>query len=106
VLGGRAATGLLVAAGRPDATEVALRRSALSVSDDGRLTGEVVEVRTTPGQLRLVVRTDLGELDAVASLDRRLVPGDGVRLSVDASRMARLTGGFTAGGADEGRSLD
>jgi thiamine transport system ATP-binding protein len=106
VLGGRAATGLLVAAGLPDATEVALRRSALSVSDDGRLTGEVVEVRTTPGQLRLVVRTDLGELDAVASLDRRLVPGDGVRLSVDASRMARLTGGFTAGGADEGRSLD
>ena len=32
-------------------------------------------MRTTPGQLRLVCRTDLGELDAVAPLDVRLAPG-------------------------------
>jgi thiamine transport system ATP-binding protein len=102
VLDGPAATGLLSAAGLPDAPAVAVRRSALSVVDDGELRGEVVEVHTTPGQLRLVVDTALGDLDAVASLDRRLVPGDGVRLRVDASRMAPLAG---ASGLS-GRALD
>jgi thiamine transport system ATP-binding protein len=92
-LDGPAAAELLAAAGLPRGASVALRRSALSVADDGLLAGEVIEVRTTPGQLRLVVRTHLGELDAVASLDRRSVPGDAVRLRVDATRMARLPGG-------------
>ncbi len=92
VVEGAAAAGLLAAAGIPDSVSVALRRSALSVADDGPLKGEVVDVRTTPGQLRLVVRTDHGELDAVASLDRRPAPGDDVRLRVDATRMARLPG--------------
>jgi thiamine transport system ATP-binding protein len=93
VLDGPAATGLLAAAGLTSAAPaVAVRRSAVSVDDDGRLAGEVVEVRTTPGQLRLVVRTDLGELDAVASLDRRPAPGDRVHLRVDATRMAALAG--------------
>ena len=96
VLDGPAAAGLLAAAGLPEAPAVALRRSALTVADEGRLAGEVVDVHTTPGQLRLVVRTALGELDAVASLDRRLVPGDAVHLAVDASRMAALTGGSSA----------
>jgi thiamine transport system ATP-binding protein len=92
VLTGRAAAGLLEAAGLPGSPAVAVRRSALSVAEDGVLSGEVVDVRTTPGQLRLVVRTDLAELDAVASLERRLAPGDRVALRVDASRMAALAG--------------
>ena len=90
VLDGAAAASLLLAAGLPDAPALALRRSALTVADAGSVTAEVVEVRTTPGQLRLVCRTDLGELDAVAPLDVRLAPGDPVRLRVDATRMARL----------------
>ena len=92
VLQGAAADGLLTAAGLPGADAVAIRRSALTVSGDGTLSAEVLDVRTTPGQLRLVCRTDLGELDAVAPLDRRLVPGDTVRLRVDATRMAPLPG--------------
>jgi thiamine transport system ATP-binding protein len=90
VLGGAAAAALLEAAGLPEAPALAVRRSALAVADAGAVTAEVVEVRTTPGQLRLVCRTDLGELDAVAPLDVRLAPGDRVRLRVDATRMARL----------------
>jgi thiamine transport system ATP-binding protein len=92
VLEGEPARRLLAAAGLPGAPAVAVRRSALSVSDDGALKGEVAEVRTTPGTLRLVCRTELGEVDAVASLDRRLAPGDPVRLHVDGSRTAPLPG--------------
>ena len=54
---------------------------------------EVVTVRTTPGQVRLVCRTELGEVDAVAPLDLRLAPGDAVRLSVDRTRLAPLPAG-------------
>ena len=90
VLAGRAAEALAEAAGLGPQTAIALRRSALTVADDGPLTGHVLDVRTTPGQLRLLVDTGLGELDAVASLDRRLAHGDGVRLRVDATRMAVL----------------
>jgi thiamine transport system ATP-binding protein len=92
VLDGPAAWRLLHAAGLPEAPAVALRRSALTVVADGPLTGTVTEVRTTPGQLRLVVRTDAGDVDAVASLDRRVGPGDAVDLAVDATRMAALAG--------------
>ena len=92
VLDGPAAGALLEAAGLSPAPAVAVRRSALTVAGDGPLLGEVLEVRTTPGQLRLVVRTELGELDAVASLDRRTAAGDGVRLRLDGARMARLPG--------------
>jgi thiamine transport system ATP-binding protein len=91
VLDGSEAAKLLAAAGLPDAPALAVRRSALTVADDGPLDGEVVEVRTTPGRLRLVCATDLGELDAVAPLDLRLAPGDPVRLRVDPTRMAALT---------------
>jgi thiamine transport system ATP-binding protein len=94
VLEGAAATDLLAAAGLPDAPAIAVRRSALSATDDGILAGQVTEVRTTPGQLRLVCRTALGDLDAVAPLDRRLAPGDAVRLRLDATRMAPLPGPF------------
>jgi thiamine transport system ATP-binding protein len=93
VLEGDAAAALLDAAGLPEAPAVAVRRSALSVADDGPIGGEVVEVRTTPGQLRLVCRTALGEVDAVASLDRRLAPGDPVRMRVEGTRTAPLPGG-------------
>jgi thiamine transport system ATP-binding protein len=90
VLEGAAAARLTAAAGLSDARAIAVRRSALSVADDGPVSGEVVEVRTTPGQLRVVVRTETGELDAVASLDRRMAPGDQVRLRIDPTRMALL----------------
>ena len=96
VLDGDAAAKLLAAAGLPDAPAVAVRRSALSVADDGSMAGEVVDVRTTAGQLRLVCQTDLGELDAVASLDLRLAAGDPVRLRVEPTRMAPLPGGKDA----------
>jgi thiamine transport system ATP-binding protein len=90
VLEGPAAAELLAAAGLPAAPALAVRRSALTVDDDGPLRGEVTDVRTTPGQLRLVVRTGAGELDAVASLDRRAAPGDIVGLRVDPTRTAVL----------------
>ncbi|HEX4688525.1 MAG TPA: ABC transporter ATP-binding protein [Nocardioides sp.] len=93
VVEGDAAAKLLAAAGLPDAPALAVRRSALSVADDGVVSGEVVDVRTTPGQLRLVCRTDLGMLDAVASLDLRLAAGDPVRLRLEPARMAPLPGG-------------
>jgi thiamine transport system ATP-binding protein len=93
VVEGDAAAKLLAAAGLPDAPALAVRRSALSVADDGVVSGEVVDVRTTPGQLRLVCRTDLGVLDAVASLDLRLAAGDPVRLRLEPARMAPLPGG-------------
>jgi thiamine transport system ATP-binding protein len=92
VLEGEPAGRLLAAAGLPAAPAVAVRRSALTAQDDGPVHGTVVTVRTTPGQSRLVCRTDLGDLDAVAPLDRRLAPGDPVRLTVDGSRMAVLRG--------------
>ena len=88
VLEGDDAARLLTSAGLPPASAVAVRRSALAVADDGPLAAEVLTVRTTPGQMRLVCRTALGDLDAIASLDQRLVPGDRVRLAVDASRTA------------------
>ena len=90
VLEGDDAARLLAEAGLPPAGAVAVRRSALAVADNGSLEAEVLTVRTTPGQVRLVCRTDLGDLDAIASLVQRLVPGDRVRLAVDPSRTAVL----------------
>jgi thiamine transport system ATP-binding protein len=63
------------------------------VADAGPLRAEVLSVRATPEQVRLVCRTELGEVDAVASLDHRPAPGDRVRLRVDASRLAPLSAG-------------
>jgi thiamine transport system ATP-binding protein len=106
VLDGDAAARLLAAAGLPTAPAVAVRRSALSVADDGTVEGEVVGVRTTPGQLRLVCRTDLGDLDAVASLDHRLATGDRVRLHVDGTRTASLSTTPPAPAGRRERTLD
>ena len=89
VLAGHAAALLLDAAGLGPAPAVAVRRSALAVAPDGPLPATVVSERSTPDQLRLVVRHDvLGELDAVAPLGARIGPGDPVTLSVDATRIA------------------
>ena len=93
VLEGDSSGRLLRAAGLAPAPAVAVRRSALAVSADGPIVGQVVTARTTPGQVRLVCSTDLGEVDAVASLDLRLAPGDGVRLSVERTRLAPLPAG-------------
>jgi thiamine transport system ATP-binding protein len=94
VLRGAAASLLLRAARLPDAAEVAVRRSALSVSPDGVLEGRVTASRATPDQLRLLVDVaGIGEVDAVASLAAHSGPGDLVHLAVDATRLAILPGG-------------
>ncbi|CAB4723262.1 MAG: ATP-binding cassette domain-containing protein [Actinobacteria bacterium] len=75
---------------------VALRRSALRVDAAGPVSGVVVARRGTPELWRLVVDVaGVGEVDAVATLDarvERLEPGVGVRLSVDAGRLAVIRG--------------
>ena len=81
-----------VGSGRPGpAPPLALRRSALVVSDTGRLDADVASARATPEQVRLVVEVaGAGTLDAVAPLGSRVAPGDRVRLSVDVTRVAVL----------------
>ncbi|RLV50432.1 ABC transporter ATP-binding protein [Nocardioides mangrovicus] len=72
---------------------VALRRSALRLEDDGDLTGVVVSTRSTPEQQRLVVDLDeVGRLEAVAARDRAVAVGERVRLRLDTSRVAVVTG--------------
>ena len=90
VLDGARAGVLLRAAGMPDDdAAVAVRRSALVVSDDGPLSGAVVSARVTPELIRLVVEVDgIGAIDAVARLDTHPAAGDRVSLVVDASRLA------------------
>jgi len=74
-----------------DYPAVAVRRSALRVDEAGALTGRVVSARATPEQVRLVVDVDgVGELDAVAPLDRHPGPGETVRLAVDHTRTAAI----------------
>ena len=94
VVEGPAAARLVAAAGLP-ASEVAAciatRRSALTVEATGALEGVVVASRATAEQTRLVVDVEgVGECDAVAALDTRVVPGDRVRLAVDPTRMAAV----------------
>ncbi|KQW47050.1 ABC transporter [Nocardioides sp. Root1257] len=90
VLEGEPAGVLLRAAGLPEVgAAVAVRRSALVVSDAGDLSGTVVSARVTPEQIRVVVDVDgVGELDAVARLDTHPAAGDRVSMVVDASRLA------------------
>ena len=86
VVDGEAAARLL-----PGAGSVALRRSALRVDEAGALAGRIVSARATPEQVRLVVQVDgIGELDAVAPLDRHPGPGEAVRLAVDHTRTAAI----------------
>jgi thiamine transport system ATP-binding protein len=84
-----AATVILAAAGRPAASAVAVRRSALAVDPAGSLTGVVVSSRATPEQIRLVVEVPgVGEADAVAPLGAHPGIGQSVRLAVDPGRVA------------------
>jgi thiamine transport system ATP-binding protein len=72
---------------------LAVRRSAFRLDPEGRLKGTVVEARTTPEQVRLVVDVEgIGELDAVAPLDQHPGPGEPVRLAVDVTRTAVVGG--------------
>ncbi len=72
---------------------LAVRRSAFRVEPDGELSGTVTAARVTPEQVRLVVDVDgVGELDAVAPLDQHPGIGQSVRLSVDATRTAPVSG--------------
>jgi thiamine transport system ATP-binding protein len=82
--------------------EVALRRSALRLGFDGPLHGTVVSARATPDVVRLVVDVEgVGEVNAVAdgTRPRAAAPGVGhdVRLVVDLTRAARLSGADRAG---------
>jgi thiamine transport system ATP-binding protein len=91
VLVGSPAAVVLRAAGLPGAEAVALRRSALVVSDTGPILGRVESARATPEQVRLVATVaDVGRVDAVAPRDARCGPGDRVRLSVRADRLAMV----------------
>lgn len=70
---------------------LAVRRSAFRVDPAGDLTGTVVEARTTPEQVRLVVDVDgTGRVDAVAPLDQQPGAGQTVRLRLDPTRTARV----------------
>ena len=89
VLRGSAAAAVLIAAGMVAAPAVAVRRSALALTQDGRLPGTVVSSRATPDQVRLVVDVDgVGAIDAVAPLDVHPGPGERVRIAVDPTRLA------------------
>jgi thiamine transport system ATP-binding protein len=77
---------------------LAVRRSALRVDAEGGLKGTVVEARTTPEQVRLVVDVGgIGALDAVAPLGQIPRVGEAVRLSVDATRTAAVGAGDPCG---------
>jgi thiamine transport system ATP-binding protein len=90
VLRGAAAEVVLAAAGLPTGRWVAMRRSALRVSDEGPLRGTVVSARLTPDTLRLTVDIPgVGQVPAVAGGAARAPgPGDQVRLAVDTGRLA------------------
>ena len=91
VFEGEAAAHLTAAAGLPGVQAVALRRSALTVTNGGQIPGVVVSSRITPEQVRLVVDTDLlGRVDAVAPLDVHPGPGEKVGLTVDPTRLATI----------------
>ena len=64
----------------------------------------MVSARATPEQVRLVVAVDgIGEVDAVASLDRPLAVGAEVRLAVDHTRLADISGDVAASGSLDSR---
>jgi thiamine transport system ATP-binding protein len=72
---------------------LAVRRSAFRLDPEGPLKGRVLEARTTPEQVRLVVDVEgIGPLDAVGPLDQHPGAGQPVRLSVDATRTAVVGG--------------
>ena len=94
VLEGPAADAVLRAGGgaaHAGGAELAMRRSALRVSEDGPLHGRVLEARVTPELLRLKVQVaGVGEVHAVAEQDSPVRVADEVRLAVDLARVAVL----------------
>lgn len=86
----------------PDSVdEIALRRSALRVVDEGQLGGRVVSATLTPDVVRLRVQVDgLGEMHAVATHDADVRIDHHVCLQVDMARTAVLPGRSPARGAD------
>ncbi|MBO9522562.1 MAG: ABC transporter ATP-binding protein [Nocardioidaceae bacterium] len=74
-----------------DWTEVALRRSAIRVSEDGPFAATVLAARMTPEQLRLDLDVDgLGPLAGVAETNRSVSVGERVHVSVVTDRLAPL----------------
>ena len=81
--------------------EIALRRSALRVADEGPLGGRVVAATLTPDVVRLRVQVEgLGEMHAVAAQDADVRIDHDVCLRVDLARTAVLPGLSPARGAD------
>jgi len=77
----------------PPPAALALRRSALEVDADGSFSGVVVTARVAPDRTRLVVDVDeVGRLDAVAGPELAVRPGERVRLRLEATRAAALSG--------------
>jgi len=70
---------------------VAVRRSALVLDETGPLSGEVLEARLTPDQLRLVVDVEgVGEVDAVGGAGSHPAVGERVRLRAEQARLSLL----------------
>lgn len=90
VLSGEAARTVLDAAGIDAGGQVALRRSAIRVRDDGPLTGSVVSSRVTPDVVRLEVDVPGIGLVAAVTSGGAAAPGPGasVRLGVARDRLA------------------
>lgn len=92
VLDGEAARVVLAAAGLDAGVQVALRRSALQVADEGPLTGTVLSSRVTPDAVRLEV--DVAGVGGVAAITSEGVappgPGQEVRLVVVRDRLAAI----------------
>ncbi|QIX28204.1 ABC transporter ATP-binding protein [Nocardioides sp. JQ2195] len=90
VLSGEAARVILHAAGLDSAGQVALRRSALRVREQGPLSGSVLASRVTPDAVRLEV--DVPGVGVVAAVTSEGVaapgPGATVRLEVARDRLA------------------
>jgi thiamine transport system ATP-binding protein len=105
IVSGDAAEAVARAGGHDDPVavrELALRRSALQVADDGPLGGRVVSANVTRDVVRLRVLVEgLGEMHAVAPSDADVRLDHDVRLTVDMSRTAVLPGDSPARGIDK-----
>jgi thiamine transport system ATP-binding protein len=68
---------------------VAVRREAVRIAADGRLTGTVVSTRLARDGIQAVVLVDgLGELPAVSDARHEWAPGDQVALRIEADHLA------------------
>ncbi|GAA1909915.1 ABC transporter ATP-binding protein [Nocardioides marmoribigeumensis] len=90
----RALAGLAGVPLAPGGEALALRRSALRVSDGGPVRATVTALRSASEQVRLRVEVAaVGELDAVASWAQAVRVGDEVTLGLDPSRTAAVPAG-------------